>query len=53
MKTTYKAVSRFQGHEPGEEFAADLDEGARAPGARARPDQEGKQTRRREEKKSG
>ena len=25
MKTTYKALSRFQGHEPGEEFAADLD----------------------------
>ena len=25
MKTTYKALSRFQGHEPGEEFAAELD----------------------------
>ena len=27
MKTTYKAVSPFQGHQPGDEFTADLDEG--------------------------
>jgi hypothetical protein len=25
MKTTYKAITKFQGHEPGEEFEADLD----------------------------
>ena len=39
MKTTYKAVSRFQGHEPGEEFKADLDpasSGGRSSAARSR-----------------
>ena len=25
MKTTYKALAKFQGHEPGDEFEAELD----------------------------
>ena len=25
MKTTYKALAAFQGHQPGEEFEAELD----------------------------
>jgi hypothetical protein len=26
MKTTYKALTAFRGHQPGEQFDADLDE---------------------------
>ena len=46
-KTKYKALAAFQGHQPGDEFEADLDEGARAQSDGTRPDQKGNHRRRR------